>query len=354
MVKNKKILKRVAALGAVALLLLVGVAPALMPAANAMFIVPKTDKDNNYLTPKVAHLLLPLDTFTSEYHHISFENPMYSVCVGQGYNERFYIALPELSMNEDYLGNTAGWWKFDVLSYNSTVYDDYRVRYGIQIDSSMNANAFSMSSSQPFVSTISDISYFLNFSDVRVDLGYTCTVNVSFDYLYPYLLTEGGYELMSGAFSKECVRVNLDSGAETFSMFDVILRDASLPTVLKNDPDRMIIVQNFRITLDYYNSLSDGVGDSDPSLAWYQSFSLMAAEDSQFLTLDDFYAEYPGHRVIVSDDPGANNFDLTVFLKNSVGSFMATEIMPGLSFGGLLGVAIGLSLTVVFLKFFGG
>ena len=101
--------------------------------------------------------------------------------------------------------------------------------------------------------------------------------------------------------------------------------------------------------------MTDGIGDDGNFVAASsQSLRFLVSSPDSAHTFVEFFDRYPGHRVIVSDSPGAADFNLTVFLKNSVGSFMETEIIPGISFGGLLAVAIGLSLTVVFLKFFGG
>jgi hypothetical protein len=66
--------------------------------------------------------------------------------------------------------------------------------------------------------------------------------------------------------------------------------------------------------------------------------------------LRDFWHRYPCQTYVLDGEPGSLNFDLGAFLRQSVGSFFQTEIIPGLSFGILLSVTIGISLVCVFLK----
>ena len=358
MVKNKKILKRVAALGAVALLLLVGVAPALMPAANAMVVVPERDDDGKLLTPVLYQMAIPLDVLQSDVHGVVVDNPMFSIAVDNGYNQWTQIGMPNLEQNEDFFGDPLGIWDFHLSSLQTYGNKYYRAGFTVQFDSPMNSNEFTLRNSSPFIATVSEMQSFLAGFEYFLRPGYEIQAVVNIEAMFPRLVSDRGWQLLPARSRQTFVSSNMTDTPEYVNLmaaFDIyqFVYDA---LVEPSGDSKLLYVTDFSVSFSCVNSLSDGIGDSGSvnQYASIQHMNFLYSSPGSAHTFEEFFERYPGNRVIVSDNPGAVDFDLTVFLKNSVGSFMATEIIPGISFGGLLAVAIGLSLTVVFLKFFGG
>lgn len=344
MVKKKKIIKRVTALGAVALLLLVAIAPVISPAADALPALPGNPGTDNETWADVAYLLIPLDRFSVDIQKISLENPFYSVALGD--------STDGYSSSVDYKVYNYGAepvWQFWKLGISDTGNGFYNAHFGLADLAITNAVSITFSNSSQFVVKIGDLNTFLNYSYFGVPQFYECSVTVNISGYYPYKAEDNSWHLQSFSESYTVSDKNVNSGTT-----HVILPQI-LPATISNQlgDESMLIVDEISITSDWFVSLEDlnlnGAVPPD-----FLRFWMPVSSDDFTCNIRDFWTQYPCGTYISDGVPGDSNFKLTVFLSNAVSGFFATEIIPGLSFGGMLSVAIGISLVSVFLKFFGG
>ena len=75
--------------------------------------------------------------------------------------------------------------------------------------------------------------------------------------------------------------------------------------------------------------------------------------DSRFRSIYEA-SEYVENIVEVTEVTSFDDISWTDWLINAVGGFLDFEIVPGLSFAGMLGLLIGMSLFIIFLKVFAG
>lgn len=350
MVKKKKIIKRVAAWFAMAFVLAAGVAPALLPSAGALPIASEK-YDSNYQKPVVFSPMIPFDTFTNMSYGISMENPFLQlVAPDSDRADGTYLGLDVVFTTTDTGLYDGGTWTFG--PYHSLDNGDgtYDVGLRFDVDSSLNSIWYSFSTSSPFIASMNELFAFFEGCSYVVNPFYQVTSTITVRGYYPKLVYEGGWQLepfvvTSDYFFKNTLSVPHNTDAIGY------LAVANLPSDFDND--KLLIVEGVDVVFNLFAPLSASGSDKFVG-AGEQAIIMPYSSDGFGHTFSEFYAEYPGHRVIVSNNPGAENFDLTSSLKNTVGSFMATEIIPGLSFGGMLSTAIGISLVFVFLKFFGG
>lgn len=113
------------------------------------------------------------------------------------------------------------------------------------------------------------------------------------------------------------------------------------------------------ITVDPQYKLSTGSDDSPYPTEATIDLS-MTYEDYPTITSDEMYAssfdqwiddQYGGTIVI---PPFNDNEDLFSWLGNAVDGFFSTEIVPGISFGGIFWVVLGIAVVFAFLKYFAG
>ena len=333
MVKKKKIFKRITALAGAVLLLLVAVAPVISPSADALGVDFDVDNDEVVSVPSIYRLQIPLDVFTHVYDNITMENPLYSLCVADGQTLWEDVSFPTS-------GNRL--LKFGAPYYDFN-YSENVVLAGVYFDDGIerNGNEFSLSNSSSFVVSLQELFVFLARCRYDVPVFYRFSSSVSVTGLYPQLIHEGGWELAPFSFDFSYSYENsLSDTAHILAFGDV--PDLDLPLDLSLD--KLVIVEDISITFSMYAPLF-ATQSSKFEWANTQTFYMPYSADGFGHTFQEFYEKYPGRRVFVSDVPSSESFDLTVFLKNSVGSFMSTEIVPGLSFGGMLSVSIGISLV---------
>ncbi len=350
MAKKKKLLKRIAAWFAVAFVLAAGVAPALLPCAGA-FGIESEGVDGNYQMPTILSPKVPFDTFTNMSYGITMENP-FSKMVGFNSDQSNGLNMPfdiTFVPSGDGLYN-GGTWTFGSYSQFDNNDGTYNMGLFFDVDSSSNSIWYSFSTSSSFIASMNELYEFFEGCSYVVNPFYQVTSTITIRGWCPKLVYEGGWQLdyfvaTSDYFYKNTLSEPINTDA--FGYLSLVDVSADF------DFDKMLIIDEVIIEFKLYAPLSAAASDKFVG-AGRQKFIMPYSSNGFIHTFDEFYKEYPGHRVIVSDNPGAENFDLTTSLKNSVGNFMSTEIIPGLSFGGMLAVAIGLSLVVVFLKFFGG
>lgn len=343
--KNKTFMRLSAAFFAVFVFCLFLVSSFAAP-AQAMVVIPAVGVDGQYYEPVLWEMALPFDRITENLvvPGMSAENPMYSVAVLDGYNVQTNIEMPSASSVAD--ADLLGRWHFGVTTLtDNPEYSQYKIgNFQIQLDTSSNASNFTLSCSTPFVCSAEQFRAFSNMFWISVPAGYeySCTAVVMLQ--YPRLVTEGGWELY-GTRSSASVGFSNVNGNDAYGYAFPWWSDFKLDDIVG---DKLFIVDYLTVTYDFYSPLQTAESIS------MLEFDVPFLDPTARLTFTDFYDEYPGHRVIVSDDPGASNFDLLVYLKEGIGGFMATEFAPGLSPGGILAACIGIALTLAFLKFFAG
>lgn len=344
----KKMIKSIVAVLAAVFVLFLTLSPVLVSKAEAMVIRPGIDSDGNLSAADVYYLMAPLDRMHNGIYDISCENPMYSVAVKNGFNEVTNIEMPYIG-DAGYLGTPLGRWSFGVQSIESSDSGSYMVHFANQFDASSNSALYSLSNSSPFVANAVDLYNFLAKCKHVVQPMYEYKSKFVISGLYPCLVSERGWELVPFTCSQDFEYLNQTENVRTVSAF-AELDFSLLPIDLRSTVNsKLCIITDFTVTFDLYAQLGPGVLS-----ATFQDLMMPVSAEGFGHTFEEFYAEYPGNRVIVSDTPGAGIFDLTEGLKTAVGGFMGTEIIPGLSFGTILAFAIGISLVYVFLKFFGG
>lgn len=101
---------------------------------------------------------------------------------------------------------------------------------------------------------------------------------------------------------------------------------------------------NFSFESDLYNSSEVGLKCEVvvPLSEQIESFS--------YSTVSDFNSK----NILQYDEISFEDIDLTSWLTNAVGGFLSFEIVPGISFAGILAVLVSSSLLIAFLKFFAG
>ncbi len=355
MEKRKKVFKRISALCVAALVFFVAVCPALSPVANAMVVVPDENADGSFAIPLMSSWEIPLDVLKSDIYGVAVDNPMLSVATYYGANKPFYIDT-FISEPSSVLGDESGNWGFFVSGLTSIKEDRHLATYFMQIDSTMNHNAFSFSASAPFVSTVSSIKDFLSSWSFVLNPGYTVKASVSFEYYFPQRDESGAYLLKYSRFrqSFDSLLISEDpTDICPLANFDV----AQFPwEVIDPDNERMCYIVNFTVSFDFFNSLTDGLGDDGAvsTYACYQQFSLPVSYRGTGYTFEDFYRAYPGVVVDFGESVDSTGTFISSFLKNSVGAFLSTQIIPGISFGGILSTLIGIGLVFLFIKLFGG
>ena len=349
----KRIIKRIAAGLVAALVLLLALSPALVPKAEATIYHPNL---NSSESPVVHSIMVPLDKFTNNTLNIGMDNPFYSVCVENGVNMPVRYEPYFDTADGMYYDSVISEWTFGISSISPYGDGSYQCNYFVRMDASLNSVSFSLSNSEPFVTTLGELSYFFErcLYDVMPYYSYTSTFSVNGQ--YPVLVHEGGWELETFSGYDKYTYYNNTSDPVEIHAFDHFLL-AGFPSDL--DYDKLIIVDSITLTFNLFITLSDlyvpgtTTGELQSQPAYNQSFSMPVSLNGFGHSFVEFYEEYPGHRVLVSDSPGTSIFDLTEGLKTAVGGFMGTEITPGLSFGGILSAAVGISLVFVLLKFFG-
>lgn len=343
----KKIIKRIAAGSAAVLVLFLALFPPLVLDADAMVVRPDIDSDGSLTPAEIYTLMAPLDRLYNGIYDISCENPMYTVAVKNGFNEVTNIEMPFID-DAGYIGDPAGRWSFSVQSIESYTDKSYKVHFANQFDASNNRALYSLSNSSPFIADMIDMYSFLSGCRHIVQPGYQYKSKFVISGYYPRLISEGGWELKYFTISQDFEYLNqTDFLRDVFAFAE--LDFSLLPETLRtNINPKLCIITDFTVSFDLYAPLGPDLVN-----ATFQELIMPFSADGFGHTFEDFYSEYPGHRVIVSDSPGVGIFDLTEGLKTAVGGFMATEIIPGFSFGGILSVAVGISLVYAFLKFMG-
>lgn len=344
MVKKKKIIKRVAALGAVALLLLVAIAPVISPAADALPALPGVDSSGNSVPGSVAYLPIPLDRFSQDTWHVSLENPFYSVAVGdsadsfEGYSSSIDVKL--------YNYGSDPVWEFWNLGLT---YDDvgaYTARFGFNHICAGNSLRFSMSNSSQFIAWPERLNSFLAGCQFVLPQYYEYKSTVYISGKYPSLNGNGNWDLIPFSGTYEITANNVSVGSSMVGLpqiqFDALASDFNGKS--------MIIVDSITISFDLFVSLANVANGAVCCDGFFQLYMPVVMDTVNFVTCDfeDFWLLYPSDNL--NTTPGSSNFNLTAFLRDAVGGFFSTEIIPNLSFGVLLAVAISVSLVGILVK----
>ncbi len=316
----------------------------IMPASALIVGDSQTDDYVSSFETQYGYLAIPFDRITlktSGFGMYSEEFPLYSISLNGDTNANTNISDPD-DIFRDVSYYTQLFNKID----NNTADVFAFISGRIATD---GVFSFDLSTSKPFIFSYNDYTDFYNVSHINVAAGYelkeTFTMNVS----YPVLIHAGGYELRNETVT--LVRTFNNTSSNTVSVILMPFPNSAEVSFWDDVGTKQFIVNSCTLSIDLANYSAD---DTKYSYNLGCGLSLRYRDESQLPSFKQFYENYPGHRVIVSDDPDASTFDVLTFLKNGVGGFFNTEIMPGVSFGGLLSVAIGISLVFLFLKFFAG
>lgn len=357
MVKKKKLHRWCAGFFAAALLL-VCLAPVLTVGADAAVIESWSNGVLSYETPVIYRLGLPLDIMYSEIAGLVIDNPLLSYGKDNATSYGFNIEMPSILYSENYAGDYLGFWHFEygdtrVLTDNAMV-----VGYGVQIDSLSSSNVFGFTNSQPFVVSFAQLYNFLSYVEFVLQPGFSLAATVEADIKFPRPKSDGGWELESFHLEYSEQSNNPYDHISECSAFLNLGADYFPSFLLQRD----VIVDSINIRFDYWNP-PDGIGDSIP--ASLVDFGFLYFDSDSLVTFEEFYIRYPSSVTNVVTPPGttppettnpgstSDAFKLVEALSAGIGTFLDTEIVPGISFGGLLAVAVGISLVYVFIKHLG-
>lgn len=212
------------------------------------------------------------------------------------------------------------------------------------------------STSRPFVSTRPALIYFLNNFQVKLMEHYILKCSLTMKVKVPVLQDDGSYSLVSKTITGESI-VNGEvlNGIDMYvPCIDYRAAGTSLYSFLANLGDLDVIVESIflDVDIDYCNIQGHTAKCYSTYGVYFQTPYVLKGN---FLSISGFYDKYPNQGieyVYIYEEVDTMNF--LASLKVGVSGFFGTEIIPGISFGGLLSVSIGIGLVVAFLKHFGG
>lgn len=345
MVKKNKIHRLCAALFAVALLF-VSLAPVLSIGANAMVIQAERDEETYDFTipPDIMYWTIPLDIMYSKTCGIVVENPMLSVAIDNGFTHITNIEMPGISATSTLPETFMERWHFEVNDYELSSETSYqKVQFGLQIDSGATMNEFGFTNSESFVCSFGDVFNFLNEFSLLCQPGYEFHSTVSVNLFMPKKI-DGKWELVEYALDYEGARLNLHDDPRWYNPFPC----GSLIDDVEYDPNYPeIIVENINISIKYFN-LEDGELDHSAPASMLD-FDVPMGRKLIRCSFAEFYEKYNGSYPVYAS---TGSFDLTSGLKAAIGGFLSTQIIPGLSFGGILAAVVGIMLFGLLLKIF--
>jgi len=346
----KKKLYRILCVFSVFLVLLVTLAPLLSVGSQAMTFEVDEEVSDGIFDVDIYHMLIPLDVLRSDSCGMQMENPMYSVAVYGATNLQTVVYLPDLDVEsgeQDLPPFTT--WTFGVTELQDINNGFCNTSFTVNMDSLPTENTFALTNSLPFVCDTAQIYSFLSEFRLSVPPGYTAKATVEISYQEPRLISEGGWQLVQEYDVQTFSVENLTGAVKSYDL----ISGYDVSSLITGDADlKHLLVDSFVLTIDLENK-KDGLFDDGYSYSpGLLDFTFQYGAPAAFYDYEQFFDLYPAQRVFVSSSPDSNIFNLTVGLKTAVGGFFETEIIPGLSFGGLLAVVVGISLVVLYLKVF--
>ena len=340
---KRKLKKFFAVLSVVLCLVLVNLS--LFTVGAAANVVPSGD--SSYRTcgsPVSIHFFSKID---SDYYVGSINRPNVYTYFEQGDTYRWYEGTSDTGI-------------FDI-GYN-LINDGYADIY-LAFDGLTNIDNLSIDSPILF-SSWSDLDSFFNIhlgvlnpSDINGNVQQSFLVDYSYTFVTGYLENDDFYT------SLETVRGSLSFSYIGYGYVDVPLFNRSvLSDTVIAQYSNFIGGSSDSTSFCYLNSAELSFATTfstdyyiEPSLNSGNRFlsSYMDVLDSRFRSIYEA-SEYTETIVQVTEVTSFDDISWTDWIVNSVGAFLDFEIIPGLSFAGMLGLLVGMSLFIVFLKIFAG
>lgn len=215
-----------------------------------------------------------------------------------------------------------------------------------------------LSTDRPFVTSRAAIVYFFNNFKVRMYPGWNLSTQLTIHCKQPTRKTStSGYTLIDASFTTTEYKPHADFLTyDTYECFFDVYNNTQLFNLINGNSHDEIIVESIslQIVIDPRTDVTIDKCYSTSGVYFQVPFVLKA----NFNSFVDFFEKYPNvDKEVVHipvEVPVLTDGNFLASLQVAVSGFFTTEIMPGLSFGGLLSVAIGIGLVVAFLKHFGG
>lgn len=304
-----------------------------------VFAVEEPDLDTGAFNKVVSPLGLDTFVLTGNGPDVFFPNPFNSAFVDDGYNldyqtsfNTFFKDEPEPSTDTETLTVLPG-------SASQVVSNVY------QVSSQLSASRFSLENSFAFTNTnpvlcTPELLEVAAYSSIVVDPNVRYSYRLSIEGTYFYSDPTNNQFVMQ-PFNQVLTYSYFNSSA--YSVSQPMFPSASAYTSLASVADIFVID---KIVVVYTLTSSSPFSEIQLAPAFIDTDLLPTAEA--------FREIYPRYVQVAPGTPGDASFDLGTFLRNTVGTFLSVEFIPGISLGGIAAAILGIVLFVAFLKIFAG